>query len=136
MGFPLIFLHLLLVKIDAHSPNALGLSISHLSMEIDKLEQNEEAVTATKLLNVVSVTSMKLTRRHLYPRNSNFRAVFKLSKIILIKGERIFPLPGILDGTSFVRERGKWLRNEEPALQRVWENLMSFDKAVAINSKM
>ena len=112
------------------------MSISHLSMEIDKLEQNEEAVTAKKIVNVVSVTSMKLKRRHLYPSNTNFRAVFKLCKIILIKGERIFPLPGILDGTSFVRERGKWLRNEEPALQRVWENLMSFDKAVAINSKM
>lgn len=106
-------------------------------MEIDKLEQNKEAITATKIVNVVSVTSMNLKRCHLYPQNTNFRALYKLCKIILVKGQQIFPLLGILDGTFLVRERGKWIRNEEPALQRVEiENLISFDKTVAINSKM
>ena len=39
---------------DAHSPNnPLGLSIDHV--EIDKLEQNEEAKAATKIVNAVSV---------------------------------------------------------------------------------
>ena len=51
----------------------------------------------------------KLKRRHLYPRNTNYRALFKLCKIILVKGQRIFPLPDILDGTFLVRERGKWI---------------------------
>ena len=43
---------------NVHSSNALGLSINPL-MEIDKLEQNEEAKTATKIVNVVSVASIK-----------------------------------------------------------------------------
>ena len=88
-------------------------------MEIGKLEQNEAAITTTKIVNVVSVTSMNFKRRHLYPRNTNFRALCKLCKIILVKGQRSFPLPGILDGAFIVRERGKWIRNDEPALQRV-----------------
>ena len=50
-------------------------------------------------MNVVSVTSMNLKRRHL-GNLSNFRALFKLCKIVLVKGQRIVPLPGILYGTS------------------------------------
>ena len=44
---------------------------------------------------------------------------FRLCKIILVKGQRILPLPAILDGTFFCTGRGEWMRNEETALQSI-----------------
>ena len=61
-------------------------------MEIDKLEQNEEAITATKIVNVVSVTLMNRKRRHQRSTHGiqTFALFLKYAKLFLSKVDKFF----------------------------------------------